>query len=108
MCIRDRNLSRAPKPLEKIKLDESYGEEVAEANFAMNYFQEAAYAGRASNNEENIDKIKTVLLDWAQKDALRKGINVSWGKKPVDWQMMVLINSILTTTAVIADKFDAE
>ena len=74
----------------------------------MNYFQEAAYAGRASNNEENINKIKVVLLDWAQKDALRKGINVSWGKKPVDWQMMVLINSILTTTAVIADKLDAE
>ena len=102
------SLSRAPKPLEKIKLDESYGEELEEANFAMNYFQEAAYAGRASNNEENINKIKAVLLDWAQKDALRKGINVSWGKKPVDWQMMVLINSILTTTAVIADKLDAE
>ena len=101
-------LSRAPKPLEIIKLDESYGEEVAEANFAMNYFQEAAYAGRVSNNEENISKIKTVLLDWAKKDALRKGINVSWGKKPVDWQMMVLINSILTTTAVIADKLDPE
>ena len=102
------SLSRAPKPLEKIKLDESYGEEVAEANFAMKYFQEAAYVGRAGNKEENIDKIKTSLLDWAKKDALRKGINVSWGKKPVDWQMMVLINSILTTTAVIADKFDAE
>ena len=101
-------LSRAPKPLEIIKLDESYGEEVAEANFAMKYFQEAAYVGRAGNKEENIDKIKTVLLDWAKKDALRKGINVSWGKKPVDWQMMVLINSILTTTAVIADKLDAE
>ena len=101
-------LSRASKPLEIIKLDESYGEEVAEANFAMNYFQEAAYAGRVSNNEENISKIKTVLLDWAKKDALRKGINVSWGKKPVDWQMMVLINSILTTTAVIADKLDGE
>ena len=85
-------LSRAPKPLEIIKLDESYGEEVAEANFAMKYFQEAAYVGRAGNKEENIDKIKTVLLDWAKKDALRKGINVSWGKKPVDWQMMVLIN----------------
>ncbi|WP_440677804.1 alginate lyase family protein [Candidatus Pelagibacter sp. HIMB1587] len=101
-------LIRAPKPLEIIKLDENYGEEVAEANFAMKYFQEAAYVGRAGNKEENIDKIKTVLLDWAKKDALRKGINVSWGKKPVDWQMMVLINSILTTTAVIADKLDTE
>jgi len=102
------SLKIAPKPLEVIKLNESYGEEVAEANFAINYFQEAAYAGRVDNSDENINKIKLVLLDWATKDALRKGINVSWGNKPVDWQMMVLINSILTTTATIADTFDAE
>jgi len=102
------SLKIAPKPSEVIKLNESYGEEVAEANFAINYFQEAAYTGRVDNSDENINKIKLVLLDWATKDALRKGINVSWGNKPVDWQMMVLINSILTTTATIADTFDAE
>jgi hypothetical protein len=102
------SLKIGPKPLEVIKLNESYGEEVAEANFAINYFQEAAYTGRVDNSDENINKIKLVLLDWATKDALRKGINVSWGNKPVDWQMMVLINSILTTTATIADTFDAE
>ena len=97
-----------PKPLEKIKLDESYGEEVELANFAAEYFQEAAYATRVGSSNNDIEKIKTTILDWATKDALRKGINVSWGKKPVDWQMMVLINSILTTTAVIAESFDAE
>jgi hypothetical protein len=102
------SLKIGPKPLEVIKLNESYGEEVAEANFAINYFQGAAYTGRVDNSDENINKIKLVLLDWATKDALRKGINVSWGNKPVDWQMMVLINSILTTTATIADTFDAE
>ena len=102
------SLKRAPKPLEIIKLNESYGEEVLEANSATDYFQEAAYIGRVGNSDENINEIKSVLLDWAKKDALRKGINVSWGNKPVDWQMMVLINSILTTTAVIADTFDAE
>ena len=78
------------------------------ANFAAEYFQEAAYAARVGSSNNDIEKIKTTILDWATKDALRKGINVSWGKKPVDWQMMVLINSILTTTAVIAESFDAE
>jgi len=97
-----------PKPMEKIKLDESYGEEVELANFAAEYFQEAAYAARVAGSNNDIKKIKTTILDWATKDALKKGINVSWGKKPVDWQMMVLINSILTTTAVIAESFDAE
>ena len=80
-------------------MNESYGEEVLEANSATDYFQEAAYIGRVGNSDENINKIKSVLLDWAKKDALRKGINVSWGNKPVDWQMMVLINSILTNNS---------
>ena len=84
-----------PKPLEKIKLDESYGEEVELANFAAEYFQEAAYATRVGSSNNDIEKIKTTILDWATKDALRKGINVSWGKKPVDWQMMVLILSLI-------------
>ena len=75
------SLKRAPKPLEIIKLNESYGEEVLEANSATDYFQEAAYTGRVDNSDENINKIKLVLLDWATKDALRKGINVSWGNK---------------------------
>ncbi len=46
------------------------------------------------------------MLDWANNNALKEGINVSWGSKPVDYQMMVLINSILTTTATIAENFD--
>ena len=97
-----------PKPLEKIKLDESYGQEVELANFAAYYFQQAAYISRVSNSNNDIENIKTTILDWATKNALREGINVSWGEKPVDWQMMVLINSILTTTAVIAESFDSE
>ena len=53
------------------------------------YFRELAV--------EEVEKVKTVLLDWANNNALKEGINVSWGSKPVDYQMMVLINSILTT-----------
>ena len=48
-----------PKPMEKIKLDESYGEEVELANFAAEYFQEAAYAARVAGSNNDIKKIKT-------------------------------------------------
>ena len=55
------------KPLEKIKLDESYGEEVELANFAAEYFQEAAYAARVGSSNNDIEKIKTTILDFTAK-----------------------------------------
>jgi len=97
-----------PKPIITINLNEDYGERQSEVDSAMEFFQKAAYVVRVGNSVEEVEKIKTVLLDWANNNALKKGINVSWGNKPVDWQMMILINSILTTAATIAENFDSE
>jgi len=97
-----------PKPILTVNLNEDYGERQSEVDSAIEFFQKAAYVARVGNSIEEIEKVKTVLLDWANNNALKKGINVSWGNKPVDWQMMILINSILTTAATIAEKFDAK
>ena len=97
-----------PKPIITVNLNEDYGERQSEVDSAIEFFQKAAYVARVGNSIEEIEKVKTVLLDWANNNALKKGINVSWGNKPVDWQMMILINSILTTAATIAEKFDAK
>jgi len=97
-----------PKPIITVNLNEDYGERQSEADSAIEFFQKAAYVARVGNSVEEVEKVKTVLLDWANNNALKKGINVSWGSKPVDYQMMVLINSILTTTATIAENFDAK
>ena len=97
-----------PKPIITVKLDETYGEENVEVNKAREFFKQAAYVVRIGNSDSEIEKVKTALLEWAKNNALKEGINVSWGRKPVDWQMMMLINSILTTTAAIAENFSAE
>ena len=101
-------IESAPKPIVIVKLDETYGEENEEVNRAREFFKKAAYVARIGNSDSEIQKVKTVLLDWAENDALKEGINVSWGDKPVDWQMMMLINAILTTTATMGENINAE
>jgi len=95
-----------PKPIITVNLNEDYGERQSDADSAIEFFQKAAYVGRVGNSLNEIEKVKNVILDWASNNALKEGINVTWGSKPVDYQMMVLINSILTTTATIAENFD--
>ena len=96
-----------PKPIITVNLDEEYGKRHSDADSAIEFFQKAAYVVRVGNTffGEN-EKVKAVILDWASNNALKEGINVSWGSKPVDYQMMVLINAILTTTATIAENFN--
>ena len=95
-----------PKPIITVNLNEDYGERQSDADSAIEFFQKAAYVGRVGNSPKEIQKVKNTILDWASNNALKEGINVTWGSKPVDYQMMVLINSILTTTATIAENFD--
>ena len=97
---------KIPKPIIEINLDEDYGERSSDADVAIEFFQKASYVGRVGNSDEETRKVKNVIVNWAKNNALKKGINVSWGSKPVDYQMMVLINSILTTTAAIAENFN--
>jgi hypothetical protein len=95
-----------PQPIITVNLNEDYGERQSDADSAIEFFQKAAYIARVGNSVEEIEKVKTAIVDWASNNALKEGINVSWGSKPVDYQMMVLINAILTTTATIAENFD--
>ena len=97
-----------PKPIITVNLNEDYGERQSDVDTAIEFFQKAAYVARVGNSVEEIEKVKTVLIEWANNNALKKGINVSWGNKPVDWQMLILINSILTTTAIIGENFNAK
>jgi len=97
-----------PKPIITINLNEYYGERQLQADNAIEFFQQAAYVARVGKSAKEVEKVKTVLLDWASNNALKEGINVSWGNKPVDYQMMVLINSILTTTAIISENLDSK
>jgi hypothetical protein len=98
----------APPALVKINLDERYGEENAAVGQAASWFQAASISLRKGASDDSKALIRRTLLNWAEANALSKGINVSWGNKPVDWQVMTLINAILTTTAAMAPEFTKE
>ena len=103
------NISRAaPVPLVTVRLDERYGERDRSVEQAARWFTDANTALRRGTSEENRARVKAVLVDWANSDALSNGIRVSWGRKPVDWLVMTLISSIVATTASLAPELSAE
>ena len=94
--------SNPPQPVITVRLNESYGSRNARIDNAAGWFRSAATALRRGMDAEKKEEIIVVLRTWAEFDALKSGINVSWGNKPVDWQAMTLVSAILTTTAAVS------
>ena len=47
------------------------------------------------------DKIRKTLMTWANANALSKNINVPWGKKPVGYEVIVMVSHIVETVAAL-------
>jgi hypothetical protein len=102
-------ISEPPDPIVKLSLDEAYGQEQASVNKAKDWFTFASMQslGAALGDRYRL-QLKDTLLKWATADALKEGIHVSWGQKPVDWQTTTLIGALVTSTAIVADDLSAE
>lgn len=95
------------KPVVAVRLDERYGERIADVDSARTRFSNLT--SRVRNGvPESGPALRKALLDWARAGALSKGINVSWGHKPVDWQMMTAIMSFATATGAVAETLTEE
>lgn len=94
----------APKPIITVELNEAYGQQQTLTKLALHWFSRASAAARFDPASEWPKAIKSALIAWAEADALHKGINVSWGSKPVDWQHICLILSLLHATEAVADR----
>lgn len=111
-----RSTSVGPEPIQRVRLNEAYGERVDEMDDAITWFSNAASGIRNTRVTEDmfnagprqIEELRKTLVSWAEADALRAGIRVSWGQRPVDWQATVLITSIVTATATIAEELTPE
>jgi hypothetical protein len=97
-----------PSPILKVKLSEAYGDRQSQVEDAQRWFASISKKILETSDDELAKVARKNLLLWAEKDALSSGIHVSWGSKPVDWQVMTLIGSILTTTAVVGESFQAD
>jgi hypothetical protein len=97
-----------PAPISKVVLDESYGERLEDIDAAASWFRQLTTYYRYSDDPIALELLRTALVNWAKEDGLGSGIHVSWGKKPVDYQMMATIVSFATTAAQIGPHLTAE
>ena len=106
-----RSSFTGPEPIVSIRLNETYGESLDVVEDAITWFSDATSGIRNSRVADDMfnagprqaEAVRVALLQWAEADAFRRGIRVSWGNRPVDWQATILITAIVTATATIAE-----
>lgn len=108
LCKLEPGRLNPPPVISNIKLNEAYGERLFDVDTAAKWFRRLTTYERYSSDPVAHQLLKQALVDWAKGDALGSGIRVSYGKKPIDYQMLVTIASILTATGEIAGDFTAE
>lgn len=102
-------LGNPPAPIPVVMINEAYGERVGEVDAAMLWFEQASTFVRLTGDPVARQALKLAVLDWAKNDSLGKGIQVSWGNRPIDYQMLVTVLSVLAATAeVIPDLTEAD
>ena len=88
-------LSGLIQPITTVKLNEKYGERQQEIEHAAQWFffktSMLRYDGTTFREE-----ILNTLYKWANANALSSGTHVSWGQKPIDYQVMVLIGALVS------------
>jgi peptidoglycan hydrolase-like protein with peptidoglycan-binding domain len=99
---------RPPKPLVAIELDEAYGERVLALDEAATWFRTMTNYFRYSGDPVARELLRKAVVSWAESDALGKGIRVSWGSRPVDYQVIASILSITVAVAAIAPDIGAD
>jgi hypothetical protein len=107
-CQVDPGRLQPPKPIASVTLDESYGERVESVDAAATWFRQLATYHRYSNDPVALELLQTALVDWAKAGGLGKGIHVSWGAKPVDYQMIATILSFTAAAAQVAPSLSAD
>lgn len=102
------DFGRPPAPIPVVTLDEAYGERQIEVEIAAEWFMKAATYVRFSGDPVARDALRQTLVSWAEADSLGEGINVSWGDRPVDYQMITTITALMATAAEVIPDLSPE
>ena len=87
-------------------LNEEYGERQMSVDESIAWFFSATSLARHGDHQVRI-KLTKGLADWAQADALKSGIHVSWKPRPVDYQIIVLIGALVTAFSEVQPDMNA-
>lgn len=102
------DFGRPPAPIPVVILDEEFGERQIEVEIAAEWFMKAATYVRFSGDPVARDALRQTLVSWAEADSLGEGINVSWGDRPVDYQMITTITALMATAVEIIPDLSSE
>jgi hypothetical protein len=94
------------RPIVTVMLNEAYGERQMSVDESIAWFFSATSLARHGDHQVRI-KLTKGLADWAQADALKSGIHVSWNPKPVDYQIIVLIGVLVTAFSEVQADLSA-
>jgi hypothetical protein len=95
-----------PAPIPVVTLDERYGERVGEVDMAAEWFGRMATYVRLTDDPVARAVLKRGVLDWARAGSLTEGVRISRDDRPIDFQMMQAILTVLNATAEIAVDFE--
>jgi hypothetical protein len=107
-CVTGPGSLRIPATVATVHLDERYGERQTEVDVAETWFRQLTTYYRYTGDPVAAQLLHQAVLQWAKEKGLSSGIHVRWGHKPVDYQMMSAVFSILNAAAAVAPSFSAE
>ena len=95
------------QPITTVKLNAKYGERQQEIEQAAQWFffktSMLRYDGTTFREE-----LLSTLYSWANANALSSGTQVSWGEKPIDYQVMNLIGALVSAFTEVINTIDTE
>ena len=107
----NRSLNASPpKPIKTLNISNAYGDRDLSLDNALTYFQKQSTLIRFSNDSVYKNELRETLINWAKNRSLRSGIH-SMGNssyQPVNFQVMTLVESILTATSEVVVDFTPE
>ncbi len=95
-------VGKSLKPVVTLKLDEAYGHRNGAIESAMAWLADRLADNRYNPSGESPVILRNTLIEWASAGALKKGINVSWDEKPIDYQVSTFITALTIAFAETA------
>jgi hypothetical protein len=102
------NINTKIKPLINGSESDEYGNFSKDRTIAMFWWSVATSHVVYDPKSSSASVVRNRLIEWAKADALSKNINVPWGKKPVRYEVAVLISRIVETVAAFGPELNIE
>ena len=78
-----------------------YGHTDSDRQVSLYWWAIATSHAVYDSNSKASDRIRSILMQWAKNDALSKNIQASYGSRPVEYEVLVMLSRIIETVAAL-------